>query len=142
MKKIIHITPLFFILLFACSKKDSVATKTELLTSGSWNLTAVMADNDGNGTYETDEFASFPACFKDNYFSFLAGGIAEINEGTTKCSPTDPQTETGSWQLTQNETHLKINSDEWILQELTATTLKWKEEYSAGRSSVVTFTKR
>jgi hypothetical protein len=65
-----------------------------------------------------------------------------MNEGPTKCDAADPQTETGNWQLTQNETHLKVDGDEWILQELTTTTLRWKEEYGGGRSARVTFTKR
>ena len=65
-----------------------------------------------------------------------------MNEGPTKCAPGDPQTETGNWQLTQNETHLMVDGDEWILQELTTTTLRWKEEYAGGRSARVTFTKR
>ena len=143
MKKTISITTLFFILLFvACNKKDTAASKTELLTSGTWKLTAVVADEDGNGTYETDRFATFSDCFKDNFYTFFAGGSAELNEGLTKCNPTDPQTETGTWQLTQNETHLKIDGDEWKLEELTTSTLKWKEEYAGGRSALVTFTKR
>lgn len=143
MKKKFPFNLVFALLVFAgCNKKDSPSSKTELLTSGSWKLTAVVSDNDANGTYETNDYASFSDCFKDNFFTFLAGGIAEINEGPVKCSPADPQIETGSWQLTQNETHLKINSDEWILEELTTSTLKWKEEYSGGRSGLVTFTKR
>ena len=145
MKKLISLPTLFLILLLAgCSKKDkvAVASKTDLLTSGSWKPTAIVSDDDGNGSYETDVYAGFSDCFKDNYWTFKTNGALELNEGPTKCSPTDPQTEAGTWQLSQNETHLAINSDEWILQELTASTLTWKEEYSGGRSSLVTFTKR
>lgn len=143
MKKTISITALFFILLLAaCNKKDTAASKTELLTSGTWKLTAVVADEDGNGTYETDRFATFLPCFTDLIFSFGASSVLTLDEGPTKCNPADPQTETATWQLTQNETYLKINGDEWKLEELTTSTLKWKEEYSGGRSAMVTFTKR
>lgn len=143
MKKNINITTLFLILLLAaCSKKDSTPSKTELLTSGTWKLTAAVSDDDGNGTYETNNYATFSPCFTDNFFSFSASSVATLDEGPTKCDPTDPQTETGTWQFTQNETYLKINGDEWKLEELTTTTLKWKEEYAGGRSSMVTFTKR
>jgi hypothetical protein len=145
MTKFISISAIFLFLLFAaCSKKDkvAVASKTELLTSGSWKPSAVVLDDDGNGSYETDVYAGFSDCFKDNYWTFKTNGALELNEGPTKCDPIDPQIEAGTWRLTQNETHLAINSDEWILQELTASTLKWKEEYSGGRSSLVTFTKR
>ena len=143
MKKTISITTLFFILLLAaCNKKDTAASKTQLLTSGTWKLTAVVADDDGNGTYETDNFAGFSLCFTDNIWSFGASSVATMDEGPTKCSPTDPQTETTTWQFTQNESYLKIWNDEWKLEELTTSTLKWKEEYSGGRSALVTFTKR
>ena len=143
MKKTISITTLFFILLLAaCNKKDTAASKTQLLTSGTWKLTAVVADDDGNGTYETDNFAGFSLCFTDNIWSFGASSVATMDEGPTKCSPTDPQTETTTWQFTQNESYLKIWNDEWKLEELTASTLKWKEEYSGGRSALVTLSKR
>ena len=143
MKKSISITALFFILLFvACNKKDTATSKTELLTSGTWKLTAVVADEDGNGTYETDRFATFLPCFIDNIWSFGASSVGTMDEGPTKCNPADPQTETYTWQLTQNETYLKIDNDEWKLEELTTSTLKWKEEYSGGRSAIGTFTKR
>ena len=129
-------------MLAACNKKDTAASKTQLLTSGTWKLTAVVADDDGNGTYETDNFAGFSLCFTDNIWSFGASSVATMDEGPTKCSPTDPQTETTTWQFTQNESYLKIWNDEWKLEELTTSTLKWKEEYSGGRSALVTFTKR
>lgn len=142
MKKFITTALLMIILVTACSKKDKTASKSELLTSGTWKLSAAEEDNDGNGTYEIDNYAFFSDCFKDNYFTFQTNGILEMNEGPTKCDPADPQTETGNWQLTQNETHIKVDADEWILEELTNTTLRWKEVYGGGRSSRVTFTKR
>lgn len=101
-----------------------------------------MADDDANGSYETDRFASFSDCYKDNYNTFLSNGDLELNEGPTKCDPGDPQTYTARWQLTQNETHLVFGADEYKMEELTASTLKWKEDYSGGRSSLVTLTKR
>ena len=142
MKSLLICTTIFTLLTISCSKKDSDLSKKGLLTTGSWKLTAVMADNDSNGTYETDVFATFSDCFKDNFYTYRSNGELELNEGPTKCDPIDPQTETASWQLTQSETHLKINSDEWKLEELTTSALKWKEDYSGGRSTLVTFTKR
>jgi Lipocalin-like domain len=147
MKQDINITIIIFsLLLFACNKKDSApagqSQKSQLLTSGSWTLTAVIADEDGNGSYENDRFASFPACYTDNYYTFRSNGNLELNEGPSKCDPADPQTDGSSWRLTQNETHLVFGTDEYMLEELTASTLKWKEEYSNGRSAIATFTKR
>jgi hypothetical protein len=143
MKSLLISTVFFSLLTISCSKKDSsVVSKKELLTSGSWKLAAVTADEDANGTYEIDKFATFSNCYKDNYYTFGNNGVLELNEGATKCNPGDTQTLSGTWQLTQNETHLMINSDEWELVELTSSTLKWKENYSGGRSSLVTFIKR
>ena len=142
MKSFLVTTTIFTLLIISCSKKDSNLSKKDMLTSGSWKLTAVVSDDDANGSYEKDEFARFSDCYKDNYYTFQSNGVLELNEGPTKCSPADSQTETATWQLTQNETYLKINTDEWKLEELTISTLKWKEEYSGGRSSLVTFTKR
>lgn len=142
MKLLLISTILFTLLTISCNKKDNNLSKSELLTSGSWKLTAVMADDDGNGTYETDSYASFPDCHKDNYYTFRTNGELELNEGTTRCDPGDPQTESGTWQLTQNDTHLAIGGDEYKLEELTASTLKWREDYSGGRTALVTFTKR
>ena len=143
MKKTMSIATLFFMLLLAaCNKKDTAASKTVLLTSGTWKLTAVVSDNDANGTYETDDFATFSPCFTDNILSFSASSIVTQDEGPTKCNPADPQTETTTWQFTQNESYLKIWNDEWKLEELTTSTLKWKEEYAGGNSALVTFTKR
>ena len=142
MKSFLISTTIFTLLIISCSKKDSNLSKKDMLTSGSWKLTAVVSDDDANGSYEKDEFARFSDCYKDNYYTFQSNGVLELNEGPTKCSPADSQTETATWQLTQNETYLKINTDEWKLEELTISTLKWKESYSGGRSSLVTFTKR
>jgi len=144
MKSLLISTTIFVILTISCNKnkEDSNLSKKDLLASGTWKLTAVVADEDGNGSYETDRFASFLDCYKDNYITFRSNGELELNEGLTKCDPGDPQTATASWQLTQNETHLIFGSDEYTLEELTASTLKWKEEYSGGRSAFVTFTKR
>jgi hypothetical protein len=147
MKLLSSLTFLLAIIIFTnvqCKKNDEekMLSKTQLLTSGSWKLTAVLADEDANGSYETDRFTTFSSCFKDNNWTFQDNGVLELNEGPTKCSPRDPQTETATWQLTQNETYLKINTDEWKLEDLTTSILKWKEEYSGGRSTLVTFTKR
>ena len=145
MKKTIFFFTAAFFLFFtpACKKdKEKTQSKTELLTTGSWKVTASVSDNDGNGTYETNEFASFPACFIDNIFTFKTNGQLELDEGPTKCDVMDPQTETVAWQFTNNEMNIMVDSDTYDITELNTTTFKIKENLSGGRSSVVTFTKR
>lgn len=145
MKKTIFLFTAAFFLFFtpACKKdKDKTQSKTELLTTGSWKVTASVTDNDGNGTYETNEFALFPACFVDNIFTFKTNGQLELDEGPTKCDVMDPQIETVAWQFTNNEMNITVDSDTYDITELNTTTFKIKENLSGGRSSVVTFTKR
>ncbi|HMJ46525.1 MAG TPA: lipocalin family protein [Ferruginibacter sp.] len=145
MKKIVSITAMFTILLItACSKKDKElpVSKVQLLTSGTWKLTGVLSDNDGNGTYEENAYAGFLDCYKDNYYTFRVNYELELNEGLTKCAPSDPQTEMGNWQLTNNETNLVINTDPYSLEELNSNTLRIKETFGGNRSSMITFTKR
>ncbi len=145
MKKTIFVFAATFFLFFipAC-KKENVKTqsKTELLTTGSWKITAAVSDNDGNGSYETNDFASFPTCFIDNIFTFKTNGQLELDEGLTKCDVLDPQIETVSWQFTTNDTKIVVDSDTYDITELSTTTFKIKENFSGGGSSVVTFTKR
>jgi hypothetical protein len=140
--------PIFIILfltlgwLGGCSKEKDNNSRESLLTSGSWKLTAAVADDDGNGSYETNAFAGFPDCFKDNYYIFQGNGDLELNEGLTKCDPGDPQTMTTTWAFTQNQSHLEIASDEYAIEELNETTLKLKLNLGGGRSNLTTFTKR
>ena len=144
MKKIIPFYALIILVAFAsCKKEDNKPkTKSDFLTSGTWSVTAVTSDDDGDGTYETNDFADFVACYKDNFYSFHADGIWELNEGPTKCEDIDPQTDTDHWQLTNNETNIILATDTYIIQELTNMSLVIKLVLDDNRSSLVTFTKR
>ena len=135
---------MLLLLSIGCKKSENTtsSSKKDLLISGSWKIAAVVADEDANGSYETDRFATFTDCYKDNFLIFKSNGELEGNEGPTKCDAADQQIMTTSWQLTQNETHLAIGPDEYKLEELTSYILKWKESFGGGRSTLVTFTKR
>lgn len=137
-------TTLLLLLAFmtACSKKDKNQSRTELLTTGNWKITTSENDDDANGTYETDNYALFDDCFKDNIFTFKTGGQLDLDEGPSKCDPLDPQTETVPWQLTNNDNTLVVDGESYDILELNNSTLRFKENLTAGRSSRVTFTKR
>ena len=127
---------------FACNKKDKVMTKTEILTSGTWKLTALVEDNDGNGSFETDIYASFPACQKDDFITFKNNAKVDTDEGPTKCSPSDPQTETSNWQFTSNETSIIIDSETFSIEELNNSTFQIKQVIPGVYGGMVTLTKR
>jgi|SRR5690606_4184595 len=145
MKKITLLTAIFIIAInFGCKKDDddNNPSKKDLLTTGSWKLTAVVSDEDGDGTHELNDFIYFSDCYTDNYYIFKANGELELNEGNSKCDQADPQTETANWQLINNENTLVIENDNYAIEDLNTSTLRLKETFSGNRSSVVTFSKR
>lgn len=143
MKKLLFIFAVTVIVgLAACHKKDKTESKTSILMSGSWIVTAATHDNDGNGTYETDDFAGFPTCFKDNIWTFQGNGVLQMDEGSTKCDPGDPQSDATTWQLTNTETTLVIDGESYSIEELSNVTLRFKQVLAGNRSSMVTFRKR
>ena len=147
MKKTTVFIALFITLgIMACNKKNDSPvnnnpSKTEMLTSGTWKITSFKEDEDGNGSYETENFPLLPSCLSDNYYTFKTNGQMEMNENTIKCDPADPQTETTTWQFTQNETRLTFYGDEYIIDALTNTTLRIKDDLTTY-GSMLTFTKR
>ena len=82
----------------ACKKdeKDTAKTKTELITTGSWKMTAFTinpaVDVDFDGDTETNVFEVLDGCIKDDLTTFKTNGTAEGNEGASKCDSADPQT--------------------------------------------------
>jgi hypothetical protein len=141
MKKIL-IFSIVLMAMNACKKDDAKPqSKSDMLTSGTWKLTAAVTDQDGDGTFETNEYDGFDACFTDNVWSFNTNGSAVVDEGATKCDPSDPQVQTDSWQLTNSETNLSFAGDTYLVEQLDANTLILKLSFGATSSSKVTFTK-
>ncbi len=123
----------------SCSKDK---TKTELLTTGTWRITAASVTL---GTTTTDTYASYAACDKDNFTTFVVGGVFKEDEGATKCSTSDPQTITGTWAFTDNETKLSIiasgTTGAFSIVTLDANTLKISQSTtSSGVTYATTIT--
>jgi hypothetical protein len=95
--------------LFSC-KKESAKSKTELLTQAGWRQSNGEMKTGASGTWSVDpSFSSMSACEKDDITLFKTGGSFEINEGASKCSPSDPQLiYTGVWAFQNNETEISI----------------------------------
>ncbi|HEV8507976.1 MAG TPA: hypothetical protein VGQ53_21385 [Chitinophagaceae bacterium] len=110
-------------------KEAKQKTKMELLTTGSWTRTGFVSDPAydwyGDGTYATNLLSIMYPCELDNFETYYTDGTWELNEGTTKCEGSDPQARTLPWAFAESETKLVFNGwDEYILVELTPTTLK------------------
>jgi len=95
------------LLFAACSKSDSnnntSKTKTQLISQASWKFSSATV----NGT---DISSLINSCQKDNILTFSAtGGTGTLDEGATKCSAGDPQTNPFTWSFTNNESTLHVS---------------------------------
>jgi hypothetical protein len=143
MKKLIPLIAVSTALFFTACDKDpeiTVQSKTEMLTTGSWKITSLMIDVNGDGTYEMDALAGAATCETDNYIIFKTNGTTELNEGPTKCDPSDPQITNGTWAFAASETKINIDGDEHTIDELTSSTLR--VTYPGVFGQKVTLTKR
>jgi hypothetical protein len=96
----------------SCDKDDSdnnnTPTKTELITKSAWKFDDAGADADKNGSIDISFASQLPACLTDNTLTLSAGGSGTVDEGTTKCDPSLPQTTPVTWNFVSNETFLNL----------------------------------
>lgn len=117
--------------LLACKKDSEPKSRTELLTTASWHVSAYNVDPaidfDGDGTEETNVYAAMDQCIKDDHTTFMADGTAELDEGATKCNPGDLQTIPLTWSFNQDETQLEVQGIQYLIEQLTETQMVLKE---------------
>ena len=125
----------------SCDKDDDAApSKTEMLTNKSWKMTAsTVSVNNGN---PNDVYAMMPACNKDDFSTFTSDGKYTLDEGATKCNANAVQTQTGTWQFTENETKLKstlgANTAEQTITELTSSKMVLTTEQTSTSNGTTT----
>lgn len=142
MKKLILI--LCIVLVYsACKKEDDNTggnnnntnnnppqpTKKELITAKAWKYHSWTVDpalKDSMNNPITDYLAYLPACTRDNLIIFHTNANVDIDEGTTKCDPQDPQTKTASWFFMANETAVNMYNTVYTIDTLTKDTMRWK----------------
>lgn len=98
----------------SCKKdEDSPQTKTEILSGKNFVLTAwtINPPIAYNGIEISDFYSFLEACEKDDITIFNANGTVTFDEGATKCDAGDPQTTSGTWVFTDNETKLSVTDD-------------------------------
>ena len=133
----------------SCKKNDdnspSSPSKTDLLTAKSWRITADKTTTTVGTTASTttDDYATSPACERDNFVKFNTNKSASFDEGATKCSTSDPQTTTGAWDFNSDGTKLIITDPslggialQGDILELTATTLRVRYTTSSSFGGV------
>lgn len=130
MKTILFTTFMFLSLslITSCSDdeptKEKAKTKTELLTAKTWTLTtADFVSSDGTVTAAPASFMG--NCSKDNTYSFSVAGTFLFKAGADNCNSTEANSE-GTWSWEETETILAISSKDYMLVEVTETSLKIK----------------
>jgi hypothetical protein len=133
--------------LSSCKKDDAstptpAPSKTDLLTAKSWKMTDFKVA--GQTIYNTP---FVQACAKDDLIKFNANKTATFDEGSVKCDPTSTQSSAGSWELTTNDTKLKLTSPdgdtmEGVIGTLSSTTLIVTDPngFGNGTAAEVTYT--
>jgi len=109
--------------LISCKKENNdVSAKTKLLTQQDWKLS--KKEEKVNSDPFIDYLPSLMSCTQDDKYIFRTNNSYEINEGATKCNNSDPEIIlTGTWQFTQNETKIKIDAAESLINQLDNSTL-------------------
>lgn len=129
--------------LASCKKDEEVKTKTQLLTAKAWKLTALTVDpaivNPITQTTITDAYAQRLPCENDDLTTFKDNNTAILDEGPSKCSSTDPQTETVNWSFNSTETIITLDGLDYQLIELTESKMVAKYTENFG-GIVYTFT--
>lgn len=132
--------PIILICLFilSCKKDDPATDKLTLLTKKEWVVTAERTQK--NSEPWKDVFITSETCDKDNRIIFQKNGKYDITEGTSKCSPTDPNyVEQGeTWAFTQNETKITMTHNggyEITIVQLDQNTFKLLHQYQQNGNS-------
>ncbi|MEZ5031200.1 MAG: lipocalin family protein [Saprospiraceae bacterium] len=99
----------------ACKKDDDSKSARDILIEGKWDVTSAKV-NPGieifPGVVISDLLIDEDPCDADDLTIFNADGTSTIDEGPTKCDPSDPQTyNNGSWSLSSDEKQLTIDID-------------------------------
>ena len=101
-------------------------TRTQLLTAKKWQIRSATIEGSGQPT--VDLYPLIAPCSRDDFEQFNLPNTYVTDEGPTKCSPSDPQTQLGIWALTANDTQLTVTatgtSTTSTIEELTDTSLK------------------
>lgn len=134
------------LILFAACKKDKDDDKTNVtptenkkdnLLNGKWQyeafstVTHVKDSTMGIDTTFNSDLGDLEACDKDDFIIFLSSGKVSVDEGATKCDPSDPQVDsTSTWSLNSDNTKITVTEQgstspsTYDIQELSSSKMK------------------
>ncbi len=96
----------------ACENTTDPAPQGDLLSGGgskTWKVVSITKDG-------SDRFQS--SCRADNLYTFAAGNAFTLDEGTKKCTATDPQRLTGTWSLSNSVLSVKQGTRSYLYLEI------------------------
>lgn len=93
MFKKIFFAAIIMLYAFSSCKKEALDNAT-LLTTGKWKITEQT---------ENGRAITFSACESDDTWTFLASGTGVFDQGSVKCSTSDPQTAAFTWAFLGSE---------------------------------------
>jgi|GEM_PF-4708596 hypothetical protein len=151
MKKLTLSITAAVLLLTACNKKDdptptnnTTNSKKDLLMNGEWQWDGLWTVQNPGASNETttDVWSSVKDCDKDDRITFAANSKGTVDEKANKCD-SDVQTESFGWELTNNETILKITEADGKIRmltivELTASKSVYRERVEVSGSDSMT----
>lgn len=100
--------------LVSCKKDtETIFSKTDLLAVKSWRIVAqsstYSSSSINNGkAITTNRYTTKSNCERDNFFKFSSTGTLVLDEGETKCNPSDPQKQHGSWSFSGDQTRMSL----------------------------------
>jgi hypothetical protein len=92
------------------------------ISKAPWKLNSSGFNLSGGATVTIVDTTVKP-CQKDNTYSFNANGSGTMDEGATKCSVSDPQTQPFTWSFSAKDTLLHIHSNTILNGDLNIYTL-------------------
>jgi hypothetical protein len=139
MKKIIAACIIATAAFAACKKSDKKDSGgSDALTGGKWQITSMKLSTPF-GSQELMDTAQ--ECEKDNFILFNTDKSLTMDEGATKCDPSDPQTTTdGTWDMPSSAKLTLAGSSltegfgniTFDVKELSTTTLKVSKDSSVS----------
>ncbi len=133
MKKGLIFCCIFMICAMSCKKdrnRNTEKTKKDFLTTGNWYIRGLTVNISFPPLIDSsfDAYQVMESCQKDNFLHFEVNGTYIADEGPSICRAEDPQTTTGAWVMTGNDTRLYVQhpllTDTATILQLNNDTLK------------------
>lgn len=129
---LIPLAPLVFLMYLGCSYDEPRPDRTELIAGSNsfgktWQISNIQVEL---GTITPHR------CVTDNYVTYYPSGRYEVNEGATKCDPSDPPALVGTWVLDDSGETLIISIDGafqyWNIESLSSESLNITTQFEEG----------